>query len=129
MTKAERDKIFADLQKEIDGVLGTKGEAYIAGNSDVLSNFTRNAERLGMTPFQVWAVYFNKHIDTILNAIHKNPEHPVDISEGLDGRILNGVIYLGLLKCLLVESGSIFNADRDLKNLRGATVIDRREPI
>jgi len=24
MTKAERDKIFADLQKEIDGVLGNK---------------------------------------------------------------------------------------------------------
>lgn len=99
-----REEIVHDLRRAEDRIRLSKGKAY-SGNEDTLANFKRNADRLGMSPFQVWAVYFNKHIDSINTAISRNPDYPIDSTEGLDGRIMDARIYLEILKCLLYEFG------------------------
>lgn len=81
-----------------------KGEAY-AGEEDTLSNFKVNADRTGLTKYQVWSVYIGKHLDAIFNSIKKNPAAPVDPTEGLRGRINDARVYLALFACLLEEDG------------------------
>ena len=101
MTKETRNSIVEELFGAIvDEAMNSKGDAY-SGDGDVLSNFKRNAERLGLTPFQIWHVYCAKHEDTISNAIKDNPEFPHDKTEGLRGRIIDVITYHALLWCLL----------------------------
>ena len=102
MTKEKRIEIAEGLFKDEHEMLLVKGKAY-AGEGDSLANFKRNAERLGLTKYQIWAVYFNKHVDSINNAIQQNPNCPVDESEGLRGRIVDARTYLSILQCLLEE--------------------------
>jgi hypothetical protein len=84
-------------------LMSSKGAAY-SGSDDVFANFKRNADRLGLTQYQVWLVYFLKHIDAITNAVKTNPDHPVDKSEGLEGRVDDAENYLKLLRGMLAES-------------------------
>ncbi|MEW6006150.1 MAG: hypothetical protein AB1695_12630 [Stygiobacter sp.] len=102
MTNEQRLKITDNLYKLRLKILQDKGKAY-ANNEDVNSNFKVVAELLGLTPFQVWAVYFLKHIICITNSIKDNPESPVDLTEGLKGRILDAQNYLDILQSLLEE--------------------------
>lgn len=102
----ERLKHVNEIFEERKQVLIDKGKSY-AGNGDTLANFKRNAERLGLSKYQVWAVYFNKHIDSINNAIQDNPLTPEDKSEGLKGRIIDATNYLDILYCLLYEDDLI----------------------
>ena len=102
MTAEKRIEICTTLfDREIE-MLTIKGKAY-AGEGDSLANFKRNAERLDLTKYQIWAVYFNKHIDSINNAIQQSPDFPVDESESLLGRIVDARTYLGILQCLVEE--------------------------
>jgi len=102
--------MIIDRQKEIldtlkakeEEILFSKSKSY-ANGVDVLSNFKKNAEACGLTKFQVWLIYFHKHIDSILNAVKNSPQNPVDESEGLEGRIIDARNYLLLLLCLLHE--------------------------
>lgn len=102
MTIEERTNITKDIFKEVLDVSVSKGKAY-AGDGDSLANFKRNAERLGLSKYQIWAVYFNKHIDSINNAIAQNADQPIDKTEGLRGRIIDAVTYLCILGALLTE--------------------------
>lgn len=97
-------KILVEARlEECKDILGVKGPAY-AGEGDVFASFKRNAERLGLSPFQVWAVYCGKHYDSITNAIKATPEYPIDKSEGLQGRIKDSINYLLLLDGMLSET-------------------------
>ena len=102
MTIEKRLEIVKSINEERMAVMIDKGNAY-AGDGDSLANFKRNAERLGLTKYQILSVYFNKHIDSINNAIAQNPAKPIDKTEGLKGRIIDAHNYLDLLYCLLVE--------------------------
>lgn len=106
MTVPERLEIAKETFAECIKTFEVKGEAY-ASNKDSLSNFKRNAERLEMSPFQIWAVYFNKHVDSVNNAIAQNPACPVDKSEGLESRVTDLINYAMLLKCLLIENSKV----------------------
>lgn len=106
MTIEKRKQLVQELFSKSLAILHSKGESY-AGTEDTLSNFKRNAANLGMTKYQVWAVYFGKHIDSINNAIKANPENPIEKTEGLDGRILDAITYLSILYCLQDEDGGI----------------------
>lgn len=105
-----RKKVISNLFKDCNDVLDSKGKSY-AGTEDSLANFKRNAERLGLTKYQVWSVYFGKHIDSIFNAVKYNPELPVDNSEGMHGRILDAINYLSILYCLLYEDNNKVDKD------------------
>lgn len=102
MTPKELHTLVEEDVKALLHLLKTKGEAY-SGTQDCLANFKRNAERVGVTPFQIWLVYFNKHIDAITNAIKTNPQYPIEATESMDGRIADAINYLFLLKGLLVD--------------------------
>lgn len=101
-----RNALLKALQKFESRIADEKGKAY-SGDTDANSNFKRNADRLGLTKYQIWGVYFNKHIDSINNAIKADPETPNDETEGLFGRIVDARNYLGILCSMLVEDGLI----------------------
>jgi hypothetical protein len=94
---------FDELCRELEVV---KGKSY-ATEADALANFKRIAERLGLTPWQVLAIYFNKHVDSFNNAVKANPQAPVDASESLMGRFMDMSIYIKIAYALAVEQGLI----------------------
>ena len=75
--------------------LAKKGPSY-EQDGDRLSNFKNQAARLGLEPFQIWAVYFGKHLDAINNAIKRSPSIPHDESEGFESRLIDAAAYLAL---------------------------------
>lgn len=77
-----------------------KRPEYTEGHSDVLNNFKVVANELGLTPVQVWYVYFRKHIASI-GQYAKDPTVPT--SEPIDGRIMDAMNYLELLFALVNE--------------------------
>lgn len=89
--------------EELKRLMMVKGGEY-AGDGDRLANFKRNAERLGLKPEQVWAVYFAKHLDAIFQHVHDlqtGKTRPA--SEPLEGRVDDAINYLILFKGLLWE--------------------------
>jgi hypothetical protein len=87
-----------NLMEEVHSVLNGKGVEYRT-NADVFSNFVTLGKQLGLTEYQIWTVYFTKHVTSIQNAIKNNPKNPDDKSmpESLDSRILDAIAYLCLL--------------------------------
>lgn len=104
------DTDFAACMQACDLLLATKGRDYTQGASDNadydigrLKNFYRNAERLGLRPMQVLAVYLNKHLDAI-ETFFKSGQLE---SEPIEGRIQDAINYLLLLyKMVKVEARS-----------------------
>lgn len=82
----------------IKGLNETKGNDY-AGHEDVLANFKRQAQNLGLTKEQVLAVYLNKHFDAI-NTYCKDGSVK---SEPIEGRIHDAIVYLLLLRAMIAE--------------------------
>jgi len=98
----DANKLTDEILAECKNVLKTKGADY-AGDNDVHENFKRNATRLGLTKYQVWALYFNKHVDAINNSIKRNPVAPQVESEPLSGRVVDAINYLIRLHSMLEE--------------------------
>lgn len=76
-----------------------KGDAYTIGN-DRLYNFTSVAEKLGLTPMQVWSVYFLKHVYAVLNYAKTGKE---DL-ETVESRLADIAVYAKLGR-LIVRQG------------------------
>lgn len=102
MELKDRLKIQEEIFNSCLDIAHKKGKDY-SGNADSLSNFKRNAELTGMTKYQVWLIYFMKHIDSVVNSIKSNPVNPQTESEPLSERIKDIVVYATLLQCLLDE--------------------------
>lgn len=90
------------ILQQCKSLLQGKGDAY-SGQTDTLANFKRNGERLGLSKYQIWAVYCGKHIDAIFNSIKENPDFPIEKTETMDGRIVDAINYLLLLHGLQIE--------------------------
>lgn len=102
MTIVDRQILANEVFNKCLALLQSKGEAY-SGKEDSLSNFKENGRKLNMSKYQVWAIYANKHIDSINNAIKYDAYSPVDATEGLSGRIIDAINYLVILEALLYE--------------------------
>lgn len=98
MNRMDFEKLVNGTLNECIGIMGKKGNDY-AGNEDVLRNFKLNAERLGLRPEQIWAVYFMKHIDAILTYVSDQRIQ----SEPIDGRIQDSINYLLLFQAMVTE--------------------------
>lgn len=85
---------FIDQQKDI---LKTKGHDY-AGEGDRLSNFKRVGQAIGQDALVAWAVYFLKHVDSILTFVRERKL----ASEPIEGRLLDAANYC-ILGAALVE--------------------------
>jgi len=96
-----RSRIFFE---DIISLIEKKGSEYQL-DDDVLSNFKSNANELGITPYQVWSVYFTKHTNSIMNQIKKNPNNPNDTDsvENTKSRITDAIAYLLFLNALIEE--------------------------
>ena len=101
MERKEFNKQSLILLAKVSRVLENKGVEY-QKLDNVLSNFENNATDLGLTPYQIWSVYFSKHTKSIQNAIKKNPNNPEDksLSEPFEGRIIDAIAYLLLLNAM-----------------------------
>lgn len=101
MTTTQFDSLRTALQAFRDTIVMAKRPEYTEGNEDVLRNFKVVAEELGITPIQVWYVYFRKHITSIAQ-FGKNPQ--ISLSEPITGRIADAMNYLDLLNALIKEN-------------------------
>lgn len=90
----------------------SKRPAYTLDNVDVLHNFKGVAERLGLTPLQVWGVYFLKHIDAITSYAKSDT---IPQAEPLDGRFADAINYLKL-GYALVKEDQIDNKEEEKEN-------------
>lgn len=82
-----------------------KGGEY-AGDVDRLANFRRNGHTLGLPMEVIWAVYYNKHHDAVMQfindlATNKSRER----LEPLSGRLDDMIVYCILFKAMLRERG------------------------
>lgn len=102
MTVQERQKIAKEIFEECLNLLEKKGKDY-SSTEDSLANFKRNAERLGLTKYQIWAVYFAKHVDSVLNSIKYSPNNPQVESEPIKSRVIDIINYAIILYALYSE--------------------------
>jgi hypothetical protein len=105
-----------ELFKDCFNLLDRKGADY-SGVIDRFENFKKNGERLGLTKYQVWSVYFGKHIDAIFNSIKRDPNNPQVESEPLEERFKDAICYLALAAGMLKE-------DKDSPEVRRAAAFD-----
>lgn len=88
-----------DMLEYAEDVAKTKRVEYTGASEDILTNFKRIAKRLGLSPLQVWAVYFNKHVDSVNTFIKGTDE----ISEPMESRFADMLNYLFLGMALIIE--------------------------
>lgn len=91
MNFSDYDRITADLLSYAQGIQTSKRPGYTIGSEDVLKNFKRVGDRLGISSEVAWGVYFLKHVDAICSAMTR-PDLPV--SEELKGRFADAINYL-----------------------------------
>lgn len=80
-----------------------KGGEY-AGDDDRLANFRRNGTALGLPMETVWAIYYNKHHDAVMQYI-KDLQHGKERVrlETIEGRVDDLIVYLLLFKAMVEE--------------------------
>jgi len=106
MTINNRNKLASARFKKCLEVLMAKGRDY-SGEGDCLNNFKQTARDLGMSKYQVWAIFFQKHIHSVLNSIKRSPEKPQVESEPLEERITDIINYAIILEALLDEDKDV----------------------
>lgn len=98
MNRTKYNQLVEKLVAEELELAAKKGKDY-AGDADVCANFKRAADNLGISKYQIWGVYANKHWDAI-NAFCKNGKVE---SEPLRERAKDVRIYLQLLLAMFEE--------------------------
>lgn len=104
MKKKEFDGHCWQLLELAESIQNQKGPAYTFGKEDVLKNFKSVADRLNLTPLQVWGVYALKHFDAI-TSFAGDPNIPQ--AEDISGRFADAINYLKLGYALIVEDDSV----------------------
>ncbi len=104
MNRIKFKQINEELIKSVMDIIDNKGVEY-QSNEDVLSNFKTNALDLGLTKYQIWSVYFTKHVKSIVSQIKKNPNNPsnLDSVETTKSRIQDSIAYLLFLNAMLEQ--------------------------
>lgn len=96
------DKVMGETFETCQKILSKKGPDY-AGNSDRYNNFRLVAELIGISPYQVLAVYACKQFLGELNAIKQNPMYPTTAGEPFSERVHDTINYQLLLKGMREE--------------------------
>ena len=90
------------LEKAQD-IMDVKQPEYTNKSIDVLNNFKQTAKSIGIQPMEVWAVFFNKHIQAILSHAGDPNMHQ---AEPIDSRYADALNYLFLGFAMLVEDSN-----------------------
>jgi hypothetical protein len=99
MKRAEFESLMEQHYHDIFHINQAKGHDY-AGDQDALSNFKTAARMLGLTPEQVWGVYFHKHHSAVMTFLKEGQVE----SEPIEGRIHDCILYLFLLLGLIEDA-------------------------
>lgn len=92
------------LIEESNRIERSKRPEYTIENEDVLANFKRVGDALGIGPHLTAAIYARKHEDALAR-IARNPQ--AKCSEPIIGRFADRLNYLSLQLALLVEAGYV----------------------
>jgi hypothetical protein len=102
MTQKEFARIIKDdLYATASDIRNAKQPEYTMESEDILNNFKQAAKRAGVSPMQVWSIFFDKQLSSIQAHI-KNPN--LVQAEPLDSRWADLYNYLLLGFALHKES-------------------------
>jgi hypothetical protein len=101
MNVAKFKALLNDTLERLLCLTETKGQEY-AHDADQLANFRRLSVRLLLPAETVLMVYLAKHIDSI-EAYIRDPQR--GLSEPIESRIDDAILYLCLLKALIKDDG------------------------
>lgn len=101
MTKREFLNLMEATYRDLHKLCNTKGEEYTRGNDDQLKNFKVAAMALDLPPLTIWSVYFNKHIDAIMNYVKTGETKS---TESIDSRFHDAILYLFLGLALIKDA-------------------------
>ena len=93
MTQQEFKETKKYLLDKCQEIMNAKQPEYTQKNIDVLNNFKTTAESIGIEPMEVWAVFFNKHIQAILTHAGDSTMHQ---AEPIESRYADAINYLML---------------------------------
>jgi hypothetical protein len=82
----------------VKNINNTKGKEY-AGTDEALANFYTRAEQYGLDPKIVLGIFLSKHLDAINSFIRTGKV----LSEPIDGRVHDAILYLVLLLGLVAD--------------------------
>ena len=91
MTKQEFEETKKYLLDICQQIMDVKQPEYTQKNLDILHNFKSTAESIGIEPMEVWAVFFNKHIQAILTHAGDPYMHQ---AEPIESRYADAINYL-----------------------------------
>lgn len=91
--------LLEEVYTKLNELTATKGTEYRVGDQDQLANFKRLAQELDTTPDKVCWQYLRKHLDAVLYVVRGHSE----LSETLDSRIMDSILYLVLLMAICRE--------------------------
>lgn len=112
MNTEEFNAYVRSVQDATTRLLLLKGGEY-SQSSDRLSNFKLAADRLHLTKYDIWSVYFDKHLEAIRTFI-SDTKHGIERerSEPIAGRIHDAINYLILLGAIIEEDESSIRTNR-----------------
>ena len=111
VTHQEFDKYQNELLSKVVGMGDTKGKEY-SNSESRFANFDRLAAELGLTNIQVAWVYTKKHLDGIASYCRTQKE----LSEPIEGRIVDAIVYLTLIAGMIAERGRILKDENVSKH-------------
>ena len=98
MNIEERNKFTKNFFEKCQQILETKGKDYKV-NDDANGNFTSIAYTTNLSKFNVWYVFFAKHLSSLNNFIKY---HKLE-SENIESRIMDLINYLVILASMIKE--------------------------
>jgi hypothetical protein len=118
VTHAEFDDYQNILLRKVVGMRDTKGKEY-SNSEDRFANFNRLATELDLTNIKVAWVYVKKHLDGIASYCRTEQI----LSEPIEGRIVDAIVYLTLIAGMITEREEDENG-KDREAERGKTLKD-----
>jgi hypothetical protein len=100
MTQEQFNEAYDTLYNHAMSIREAKQPEYTLESADVLNNFKESARRAGVTPLQVWSIFFDKQLSSIQAHI-KNTD--LKQAEPLSSRFADLYNYLLLGYCLFEE--------------------------
>ena len=103
MNGSNFEKLLESTAEHLQVLTKSKGAEY-AHDADQLANFKRLGHQLRLKPTTVLMVYMQKHLDAITEYVSAVQAEACPIlSEPIEGRIDDAILYLVLLKALVVD--------------------------
>jgi hypothetical protein len=113
MTHEEFDKYQNELLNKVIGMGATKGKEY-SNSESRFGNFDRLADELDLTNIKVAWVYVKKHLDGIASFCRTQKE----LSEPIEGRIVDAIVYLTLIAGMIVEKEGTLKVELLLNRIK-----------